>query len=104
MKSFFNDEHGEQYRKKKPCIVQHSDEKKFILCFDYIEQLVKESEEECNEFKNFIVELLEDCENLSIVITSLVSLHNLPKNYQPEVQIVGPLKANYAASMFHEQC
>lgn len=75
-----------------------------MLCFDNIEKLNTESEEECSEFKEFLVELLEECKNLTIIVTSLGSLQDLPDNQQPEVQLVGPLKANYAAALFHEYC
>ena len=75
-----------------------------MMFIDRIELIVKESAEENEELKNFLVELLDNCQNLSIILTSLVSLQQLPNNMKPEVQIVGPLKAIYAAKLFHEQC
>ena len=45
-----------------------------MICIDRIELIVKESAEENEQLKNFLVELLDNCPNLSIILTSLVSL------------------------------
>lgn len=80
LKDFFNERHNENFQKKKHRDLADSDAKNFLLCLDNIEKLATSSDEERTEFKKFIAEILDYCPNLSIIVTSLYSLQDLPNN------------------------
>ena len=81
LKAFFNIEHEESFIKKKMRDISDNETKRFLICFDYIEQLVESSEEESIEFSEFLVELLDGCPQLRILVTSEAAMKHLPYQY-----------------------
>lgn len=101
LKDFFNGNRKEPFVKKRHKS-QRGDRELFMLCLDNIEEMILNDED--GDFKTFLAELYDECSDLRILVTSILTLGTLPNEVVPEVQIVRSLKTASSAKLFFDRC
>lgn len=82
LKDFFSGRNSYSLAKKK-FRSKNGDPELFLLCLDNIEEMIISDED--GNFKAFLSELYDDCPNLRILVTSILTLGTLPNQHVPEV-------------------
>lgn len=70
------------------------------MIVDNAEDLI---EHEGNKFKALIAQFLNECESLSIVLTSRIPLGKLEETMQGKIQLVHALKDQPAVELFYDR-
>ena len=89
--------------RKKKYTSEKKGNKLCIICLDNIEQLIRQNDEN-QEFGLFLAELVDECPNLCVLMTSSITLQGLPNQIVPEIQWVKALRNASAAQLFFDRC
>jgi len=74
--------------------------RKFLLCIDNAEEII---EHDGKRFKQLVARIINECTNLSIIITSRKNLGPMDDCIQSSIHVLHALKPQYSVEFFLEQ-